>query len=162
MKIEPSKTFLEKTPTNNFVQQKQLKNNIYSTNKLNAFIHKLERFDLSLGKSDSHQNLETNRNSNLISDSSLNITSNKNLFFKKIANWKINNYKNKSYHNKDIDSSKESFKFKKPLSKQINLEVFNFQNSRNLLEGADILKGSMRKNLLKKIGNDNQRPFLGF
>ena len=127
MKIEQSKTFLEKITTNNFVQQKQIKNNIYSTNKLNAFIHKLERFYLSLGKSDSHQNLETNRNSNLISDSSLNITSNKNLFFKKIANWKINNYKNKSYHNKDIDSSKESFKFKKPLSKQINLEVFNFK-----------------------------------
>ena len=161
MKIEQSKTFLEKTPTNNFIQQRQTKNNIYSTNKLNAFIHKLERFDLSMGKSDSHRNLESNKDSNLFSDSTLNITSNKNLFFKKIANIKFDNY-NKSHHNKDIDSSKESFKIKKPIGKQISLEVYNLQNSRNLFEGADILKGSMRKNFITNFGNNTKRPLLGF
>ena len=162
MKIEQSKTFLEKTPTNNFIQQRQTKNNLYSTNKLNAFIHKLERFDLSMGKSDSHHNLESNKDSNLIFDSSLNITSNKNLFFKKIANLNFDNHKNKSHHNKDIDSSKESFKLKRPLGKQIDLKAYNLQNSKNLFEGADILKESMRKNLITKIGNNSKRPLLGF
>jgi magnesium-transporting ATPase (P-type) len=162
MKIEQSKTFLEKTPTNNFIQQRQTKNNLYSTNKLNAFIHKLERFDLSMGKSDSHHNLESNKDSNLIFDSSLNITSNKNLFFKKIANLNFDNHKNKSHHNKDIDSSKESFKFKRPIGKKIDLKVYNLQNSKNLFEGADILKESMRKNLITKIGNNSKRPLLGF
>ena len=162
MKIEQSKTFLEKTPTNNFIQQRQTKNNIYPINKLNSFIHKLERFDLTMVKGDSHHNLESNRESNQISDSSLNITSNKEIFFKKIANLKFDNYKNKSHHNKDIDSSKESFKIKKPLGNQINLEVHNIQNSRNLLEGVDILKESMRKNLISNIGSNSKRPFLGF
>ena len=160
MKIEQSKTILEKTSTNNFVQQKQIKNNIYSTNKLTAFINKLEKFDLSMSKGNS-TNLE-NKETNLITDSSLNITSNKNLFFHKIANMKLDAFKNKSHHNKDIDSSKESLKFKKPIGKQISLEVYNVQNSRNLLEGVDILKGSMRKNLISNIGNDSKRPLLGF
>ena len=110
----------------------------------------------------STSNLDNNKDTNLMSDSSLNITSNKNLFFHRIAKINLDNFKYKSHHNKDMDSSKESLKFKKPIGKQVSLEVYNLQNKKNLLEGVDILKGSMKKNLITKIGNNTKRPLLGF
>ena len=162
-KIEQKYNIFKRNPSINNRDQGQIKNNIYSTNKLNAFINKLEKISLGLG-SNKNLILENDKLSNKIGNNNSNINqkklnSNKNIIFKKVPNLNLQ-FNDKKSNKKDnlIDSDRNS---KIIFKKQITSEINSNQNSNHLLTGMGLLKESPRINLITKINKD-KKPLLNF
>ena len=131
-KLEQNKNNLEKTSTKNFKQQKQTKN-----------------------KEDN------NKDSNKVGKISPKITPSKSNFNKKYGTKKVSSLNLHAF--KDIPVKKENsnesnIELKKPLVKQISLEIDFLQNSNSSLTGIV----SPRKNVISKINNTKKNLLNSF